>query len=53
MLDRGRIEDETANVCISGGGEIGGENANKGDVNPAGGDDNDGRDVSGGGDDVP
>ena len=53
ILDRGRIDDETAKVCISGGGEIGGENANNGDVNPAGGDDNDGGDVNGGGDDVP
>ena len=32
---------------------MGGENANKGEVNPAGGDANDGGDVKGGGDDVP
>ena len=53
ILDRGRIDDDTAKVCINGGGEMGGENANKGEVNPAGGDANDGGDVKGGGDDVP
>lgn len=53
ILDLGRIVDDTAKVCIDGGGEMGGENANKGEVNPAGGEDNDGGDVKGGGDDVP
>ena len=35
ILDRGRMEDdETAKVCINGGGDMGGENANNGEVNP-------------------